>query len=123
MQLLGLVAAQLRVSPGVWDIYAQRDQTRREHLQEILARLGLNQFDRITPRDTEKWLLPIALQTTQGLVLAEAAIESFADVALSCRRFWSSSESARKSPHGPSVKFIKSGSHYGTPQEREYYVR
>ena len=74
-QLLGLVAAQLRVSPDVWDIYAQRDQTRREHLQEILERLGLKQFDRITHREIAKWLLPTALQTTQGLVLAEAAIE------------------------------------------------
>jgi len=74
-QLLGLVAAQLRVSPGVWDIYAQRDQTRREHLQEILERLGLKQFDRITHREIAKWLLPTALQTTQGLLLAEAAVE------------------------------------------------
>ena len=74
-QLLGMVAAQLRVSPDVWDIYAQRDQTRREHLQEILERLGLKQFDRITHREIAKWLLPTALQTTQGLVLAEAAIE------------------------------------------------
>jgi TnpA family transposase len=74
-QLLGFVAAQLRVSPDVWDIYAQRDQTRREHLQEILERLGLKQFDRITYRQIAKWLLPAALQTTQGLVLTEAAIE------------------------------------------------
>ena len=27
-QLLDLVAAQLRVSPSVWDLYAHRDQTR-----------------------------------------------------------------------------------------------
>ena len=39
-QLLGLVAAQLKVSPDVWDLYANRDQTRREHLQEIFGRLG-----------------------------------------------------------------------------------
>ena len=70
-----VTAAQLRVSPDVWDIYAQRDQTRREHLQEILERLGLKQFDRSMHREIAKWLLPTALQTTQGLVLAEAAIE------------------------------------------------
>src|SRR5260370_32519511 len=44
-QLLDLVGAQLRVSPGVWDLYANRDQTRREHLQEILQRLSLKQFE------------------------------------------------------------------------------
>jgi hypothetical protein len=60
--------------PDVWDIYAQRDQTGREHLQEILERLGLKQFDRTHHREIAKWLLPTALQTTQGLVLAEAAI-------------------------------------------------
>ena len=49
-QLLGLVAAQLKVSAGVWDLYANRDQTRREHLQEILDRLSLKQFDRVTHR-------------------------------------------------------------------------
>jgi TnpA family transposase len=74
-QLLGLVAVQLRVSAGVWDLYANRDQTRREHLQEILERLSLKQFDRVTHREIAKWLLPIALQTTQGLVLAQAVIE------------------------------------------------
>jgi len=44
-QLLGLVAVQLRVSAGVWDLYANRDQTRREHLQEILERLSFIYFN------------------------------------------------------------------------------
>ena len=74
-QLLGLVAAQLKVPPGVWDLYADRDQTRREHLQEILERLSLKQFDRVAHREIAKWLLPTALQTTQGLVLAQAVVE------------------------------------------------
>ena len=51
----------------MFGIYAQRDQTRREHLQEILERL--KQFDRITHREIAKWLLPTTLQTTQGVVL------------------------------------------------------
>jgi hypothetical protein len=74
-QLLGLFAAQLKVSAGVWDLYANRDQTRREHLQEILDRLSLKQFDRVTHRQIAKWLLPIAMQATQGIVLAQALIE------------------------------------------------
>lgn len=36
---------------------------------------SLKQFDRITHREIAKWLLPTALQTTQGLVLAEAVVE------------------------------------------------
>jgi TnpA family transposase len=74
-QLLDLVAAQLKVPAAVWDLYANRDQTRREHLQEILERLSLKQFDRVTHREIAKWLLATALQTTQGLVLAQAVVE------------------------------------------------
>ena len=43
-QLLDLVAAQLKVPAAAWDLYANRDQTRREHLQEILERLSLKFF-------------------------------------------------------------------------------
>ena len=74
-QLLDLVAAQLKVPAPAWDLYANRDQTRREHLQEILERLSLKQFDRVTHREIAKWLLATALQTTQGLVLAQAVVE------------------------------------------------
>jgi TnpA family transposase len=74
-QLLDLVAAQLKVPAAVWDLYANRDQTRREHLQEILERLSLKQFDRVTHREIAKWLLATALQTTQGFVLAQAVVE------------------------------------------------
>jgi TnpA family transposase len=30
--LLGIVAAQLKVTPAAWSLYATRDETRREHL-------------------------------------------------------------------------------------------
>ncbi|MGC5888003.1 DUF4158 domain-containing protein [Ralstonia pseudosolanacearum] len=42
--VLGIIAAQLRVAPAVWDLYARRDETRREHLQELLARSKFVQF-------------------------------------------------------------------------------
>jgi TnpA family transposase len=44
--LLGIVAAQLKVTPAAWSQYAKRDETRREHLQELLDRFELRQFDR-----------------------------------------------------------------------------
>jgi hypothetical protein len=34
--LLGIVAAQLKVTPAAWSQYAKRDETRREHLQGCL---------------------------------------------------------------------------------------
>jgi TnpA family transposase len=39
--LLELVARQVRASPTAWETYAARDQTRREHLAELLRRLGM----------------------------------------------------------------------------------
>jgi Domain of unknown function (DUF4158) len=70
--LLGIVAAQLKVTPAVWSQYARRDETRREHLQELLDRLELRQFNRTDYRALIDWLMPLALQTTQGMVLAHA---------------------------------------------------
>jgi hypothetical protein len=32
--VLGILAAQVRAAPAAWDLYATRDETRREHLQE-----------------------------------------------------------------------------------------
>jgi hypothetical protein len=72
--LLGIVAAQIRVSPALWDAYARRDQTRREHQQEAMNRLGLSLFGVRQYRDLREWLGPTAMQTTQGITLAEACI-------------------------------------------------
>lgn len=44
--ILGIVAAQLKVTLSAWSLYAMRDETRREHLQEQLERFCLRQFDR-----------------------------------------------------------------------------
>lgn len=70
--LLGIVAAQLKVTPAVWTQYARRDETRREHLQELLGRFELRQFNRTDYRTLIDWLMLLALQTTQGMVLAHA---------------------------------------------------
>jgi TnpA family transposase len=70
--LLGIVAAQLKVTPAAWSQYAKRDETRREHLQELLERFKLRQFDRSYYRELIDWLIALALQTTQGMVLAHA---------------------------------------------------
>lgn len=72
--LLGIVAAQIKVSPAHWDLYAGRDQTRREHQQEAMNRLGLSLFGAPQYRELCGWLVPTAMQTTQGVALAEVAI-------------------------------------------------
>ena len=73
--LLEIVAAQLKVAPAAWSYYATRDETRREHLQELLDRSGLRQFAKADYRSLTDWLTPLAMQTTQGMVLAQALAE------------------------------------------------
>jgi TnpA family transposase len=72
--LLGLVAVQLKVSAALWDAYARRDQTRREHQQELVRWLDLTLFTRDHYKELSLWLVDTALQTTQSIVLAKAVI-------------------------------------------------
>jgi TnpA family transposase len=39
--ILAMAAAQLKVPTGIWAFYAERDQTRREHLLELQEQFGL----------------------------------------------------------------------------------
>ena len=73
-RLLHFVATQLGVAPDVWMRYAARDETRREHVAELLLCLGLEPFTAEHARAVVSWLEPAAAQTTRGLVLAQTLI-------------------------------------------------
>jgi TnpA family transposase len=73
--LLDIVAGQLGAPVDVWEVYAERDATRRSHLLELLPRLGMEQFGTRHYRSISVWLDPTALQTTRGIVLAQAVVE------------------------------------------------
>ena len=70
--LLGMIGAQLKIAPALWERYASRDQTRRQHQLDLVRRLGLTLLSREHIRELVTWLLPIAGQTTQGMVLVRA---------------------------------------------------
>jgi hypothetical protein len=69
--LLGMIGAQL-IAPALWERYAARDQTRRQHQLELVRRLGLTLLSRELIRELVTWLLPLAAQTTQGTALLRA---------------------------------------------------
>ncbi|MCY4757279.1 Tn3 family transposase [Pelomonas aquatica] len=73
--LLAMVAAQIKAPVSAWSLYAERDQTRRMHAIDLIRWLGLRQLDAGTHRSLAQWLLPIAMQSTQGPVLVQALIE------------------------------------------------
>ncbi len=74
-RLTRFVASQLGLDSEVWSDYAQRDETRREHLQLIIDAYGYRAFSAAQYRELAVWLLPLALQSDQGMVLAQAVLE------------------------------------------------
>ena len=69
------VAEQLQIPAAAWALYADRDETRREHLVELFALLGMKPFSTRHYRDLAEWLEPTALQMTRGMILAQAVVE------------------------------------------------
>jgi TnpA family transposase len=74
-ELLAFVARQLRLEPGLWAEYAQREETRYEHLSELQQWLGLITFNRSHYRTLVKSLTELAQQTDRGILLAGALLE------------------------------------------------
>ena len=55
--------------------YAERDETRREHLSDLQQRLGWGMFSGQTYRDLRAWLIAPARITDRGLALVDALLE------------------------------------------------
>jgi hypothetical protein len=72
--LLATMVAQLKALPSDWAQYAQRDETRREHAISATRYLGLRALNLHEHRALSHWLLPIAMQSAQGLALAQALV-------------------------------------------------
>ena len=70
------VARQVRAETSAWTKYGERDETRREHLQELRAYLGLSPFGLSDFRFLVRGLTDLAMQTDKGLVLAAQALET-----------------------------------------------
>ena len=54
IELLTFVAEQLQIDPGVWQQYAQRSETRREHAVELQSWLNLSTFGRPETQQHER---------------------------------------------------------------------
>jgi len=73
-ELLFFVGRQLRIEPDVWPQYANRAETRREHLGELQAWLNLTPFSIADYRRFVHQLTELARQTDRGFMLAQALI-------------------------------------------------
>ncbi len=73
--VLRWIARQLRIDAACWPRYAERQETRREHLIELRTHLGLSPFGLGQFRNAVRALTELALQTDKGVVLAGHALD------------------------------------------------
>lgn len=64
------IARQIRSDAAAWPQYGARDETRREHVQELRAHLSLSAFGLPDFRKLVHSLADLAMHTDKGLVLA-----------------------------------------------------
>ena len=69
------IGQTLRIDPSCWPQYATREETRREHLLELRAYLGLASFGAGHYRQAVNRLCELAMQTDKGVVLAGQALD------------------------------------------------
>jgi hypothetical protein len=73
--LLRHVSQQLRVNPVLWQDYAQRAETRREHALELQVAFGYRPFTAAEYRLRRGSLTDFALQTNKAIVVAQQLVE------------------------------------------------
>lgn len=76
MSLLEWVGRQLRLDTTFWPQYAEREETRREHLLELRPYLGLEPLSLTDYRQAVQAATELALQTDKGIVLATNVIDA-----------------------------------------------
>ncbi len=72
---IAFVARQLGVAASEHQRYARRDETRREHVGEIVRRLALQSFERTSARPVLIWLVGIAAHERSPFRLAEMLVK------------------------------------------------
>ena len=75
MRVLEVVAEQLGVEPAVFELYARRDETRREHAGEIAVLLGLRTMRQADYRASIMAAARAAAGTERGEPIVRAILE------------------------------------------------
>ena len=73
--MLRFIADQVGVNPDRLAEYAARDETRREHLAELIAAFGWKTFGLAEHREVSAWLIALARGTDRGLALVRALLD------------------------------------------------
>ncbi len=74
--LLQWLGRQINIDPVCWAHYAVREETRREHLLELRAYLGLMPFGLMHYMQAVQEATELALQTDKGIVLVASVLDA-----------------------------------------------
>ncbi len=74
-ELLDFLADQVDAAPADYDRYIARSQTRREHLSELMGRLGYRAFSGPLVREFVEWMTPVSQQERRPDRLASILID------------------------------------------------
>ncbi|WP_373894770.1 Tn3 family transposase [Virgibacillus sp. CBA3643] len=72
---LGYIARQIQVDPAVFNRYAERSPTRREHLREIRTEYGYRNFNLNEYRNISRLLVQHAMQNGHAVHLLQTAVD------------------------------------------------
>jgi len=72
--MLRFIAQQVGSDPSELSVYAERDETRREHLGDLLREYGWKAFTQRDYRNLSLWLADQARSTDQGLALVNVLV-------------------------------------------------
>jgi TnpA family transposase len=73
-EILGFIAEQLAIAPKAFQRYAQRDETRREHISELQSYLGMRSFQASDLRALSKVAVAEANGTEKGEAIVSAML-------------------------------------------------
>ncbi len=117
--VITVVAEQLDIDPAVFTLYAQREETRREHAREIVSALALRSV-----RSSDYRMLIIAATreaatTEKGLPITRAVINKLKDQRpeVTCSCSGTTNPSGNGGPGGCPTPFLS-----GTHQESETFI-
>ncbi|WP_265000942.1 DUF4158 domain-containing protein, partial [Komagataeibacter europaeus] len=74
---LAFIGDQLGIEPDALADYAMRGPTRYEQLDTLRGTFGFQQFCRPLQIELQAWLLPAALTSSSGIVLARMLLGEF----------------------------------------------
>ena len=75
IEILEYIARQVEVEPGEFELYGKRENTKYDHIQELIKEYGYSRFTGKQYRELLKILHPYAMERSNSIYLIDIALE------------------------------------------------